>query len=317
MSKRFALTGAAGYIAPRHLRAIQDTGNELVAILDPHDSVGIIDSYFPEARFFKEPERFDRHLEKLRRKGKGSSIDWMTVCSPNYLHDAHIRMALRVGADVICEKPLVLNPWNIDAINELETETGKNVYCLLQLRNHPEVSKLREMYHSSEPERKAEISVTYIAPRGVWYLSSWKGDPERSGGLASNIGVHFFDMLLWIFGKVIDSHVYVSKATKSAGYIELERAQVHWYLSIDREDLAFTVSKDSDTYRSMTVNGEEVDLSGGFKDLHTATYRAILEGTGTRCTECRDTIQLLHDIRNAEPESLDSNGSDFIRKGMC
>lgn len=313
MRNKFALTGAAGYVAPRHMRAIKDTGNELVAVLDPHDSVGILDSYFPRARYFSEPERFDRHLEKLRRKGSESRIHWMSVCSPNYLHDAHIRMALRLGANVVCEKPVVLNPWNIDAIAELEEETGKKVFCLLQLRNHPSVKKLKDKV-SSYPDShfRDEVEITYIAPRGAWYKNSWKGNLERSGGLVSNIGVHFFDMLLWIYGKVKNTDVLLSGPGRSAGSLELEKASVKWFLSISGEDLANTGHKSLGTYRSIRVNGEEIQFSDGLKDLHTVTYCEILGDGGTRVSECRQTVQLLHDIRNSVPV----HGDEMLMKSF-
>jgi len=317
MKKRFALTGAAGYIAPRHLKAIKETGNELVAILDPHDSVGILDSFFPDARYFSEPERFDRHLEKLRRKGAPYSINWMSICSPNYLHDAHIRIALRVGANVICEKPLVLSPWNVDAIQELENETGKEVFCLLQLRHHPAILKLRDEYLNSSKKSKAEINITYIAPRGEWYLNSWKSNIEKSGGLVSNIGIHFFDILLWIYGKVINSEVHLSQIKRSSGFIELENANIRWFLSIAREDLSLTESASQGTYRSIRIDGEEIDFSSGFTDLHTVTYQNIFEGNGTRIADAKPTIHLVHGIRTTKPNILSSNKHNFLdRKGF-
>ena len=311
MNSRFALTGAAGYVAPRHMKAIKDTGNSLVAVLDPHDSVGILDSYFPGTRYFSESERFDRHLEKLKRKGDGSKIDWMSICSPNYLHDAHIRIALRVGADVICEKPLVLNPWNLDAIRDLEQETGKKVFCLLQLRHHPAIINLRRKSNSS---RKAEVCISYVAPRGAWYLNSWKANVERSGGLVSNIGVHFFDMLIWIYGKVQYSEVHLAQKRRSSGFLELEKARIRWFLSIAEEDLSLTNSESTGTFRSVTIGGEEIDFSSGFKDLHTVAYRSILEGSGATVEDSRPTIQLIHDIRNSIPKETRDNLHDFLEK---
>ncbi len=314
MTNRFAMTGAAGYVAPRHMKAIYETGNSLVAVLDPHDSVGILDSYFPRSRYFSEPERFDRHLEKLRRKGHSQKIDWMSVCSPNYLHDAHIRIALRVGADVICEKPLVLNPWNLDAIRELESETGKKVYSLLQLRHHPSILQLKKDSAMSSRKNKAEICITYIAPRGAWYLNSWKGNMERSGGLVSNIGVHFFDMLIWIYGSVLHSEVHLAERMRSSGFLELERANVRWFLSIAEDDLLLADSDVSGTYRSIAIDGKEIDFSSGFADLHTVAYRSIFAGRGTTTEEARPTIQLLHDIRNSTPDPFYRNKHEFLRK---
>ena len=311
MNRRFALTGAAGYVAPRHMKAIKDTGNSLVAVLDPHDSVGILDSYFPGTRYFSEPERFDRHLEKLKRKGDGSKIDWMSICSPNYLHDAHIRIALRVGADVICEKPLVLNPWNLDAIRDLEHETGKKVFCLLQLRHHPAIINLQRQRNSS---RKAEVCISYVAPRGAWYLNSWKANVERSGGLVSNIGVHFFDMLIWIYGKVQYSEVHLAQKRRSSGFLELEKARIRWFLSIAEEDLTLTDSASTGTFRSVTIGGEEIDFSSGFKDLHTVAYKSILEGSGATVEDSRPTIQLIHDIRNSIPKENGDNLHDFLKE---
>ena len=315
MSFRFALTGAAGYIAPKHMKAIIDTGNVLVATLDPHDSVGILDRFAPEARFFSEPERFDRYLEKLKRKGDSYRIHWMSICSPNYLHDAHIRIALRVGADAICEKPLVLNPWNLDALQELEIETGRRVFCTLQLRQHPDIINLRKREQTLDLNQKREIDLTYITPRGAWYLSSWKGNLERSGGLISNIGVHFFDMLMWIYGSAIEFEVHLSERKRTAGFLELERANVRWFLSIDSDDIAFTEGDGSGTFRSITIDGKELNFSGGFSDLHTEAYRAILEGNGTTIGDCRKSVQLVHDIRNSLIVEPSENVHKFLATG--
>ena len=301
--KRFALIGAAGYIAPRHMKAIKDTGNVLLAALDKCDSVGIIDSYFPEADFFTEFERFDRHIDKLRRKGE--KIDYVSICSPNYLHDAHIRFALRSGADAICEKPLVLNPWNLDALEEIEEESGHRVYNVLQLRVHPSIIELKEKIDEEyrTRDKKYNIDLTYITSRGKWYFISWKGDIAKSGGVATNIGIHFFDMLMWIFGSVQHSEVHYSEPLrKMAGYIELERAHVRWFLSVDYNDLPEDIKqKGQRTYRSITVDGEEIEFSGGFMDLHTVVYKDILEGGGFGIKEARPSIELVYQIRNIKP----------------
>lgn len=296
--KNFVLIGAGGYIAPRHMKAIKDTGNNLLAALDKHDSVGILDSYFPQADFFTEFERFDRHIEKLRRQG--THTDYVTVCSPNYLHDAHIRFGLRIGADVICEKPLVLNPWNVEALMEIEKETQRNVYTILQLRLHPAVIALREKIQQGPAGKKYEINLHYITSRGHWYHTSWKGDIQKSGGIATNIGVHFFDMLLWIFGDLQESVVTEHSAEKAAGRLELEKATVNWFLSIDAETLPEEAKKAGKrTYRSLKVDGEEFEFSEGFTELHTVSYEAILKGKGFRMEETLPSIRLVHQIRNS------------------
>lgn len=296
--KNFVLIGAGGYIAPRHMKAIKDTGNNLLAALDKHDSVGILDSYFPQADFFTEFERFDRHIEKLRRQG--THTDYVTVCSPNYLHDAHIRFGLRIGADVICEKPLVLNPWNVEALMEIEKETQRNVYTILQLRLHPAVIALREKIQQGPAGKKYEINLNYITSRGHWYHTSWKGDIQKSGGIATNIGVHFFDMLLWIFGDLQESVVTEHSAEKAAGRLELEKATVNWFLSIDAETLPEEAKKAGKrTYRSLKVDGEEFEFSEGFTELHTVSYEAILKGKGFRMEETLPSIRLVHQIRNS------------------
>jgi len=300
--KNFALTGAAGYIAPRHLKAIQDTGSQLVAALDKHDSVGILDSYFPDCAFFTEYERFDRHLEKLRRENEGKEIHYLSICSPNYLHDAHIRTALRVGADALCEKPLVLNPWNVEALQELEADTGQRVWTILQLRVHPALIALREKIQQEHRQDKYELQLTYLTSRGQWYLRSWKGDEEKSGGLATNIGVHFFDMLTWLFGEVERNEVHISTPTICAGYLELEKARVPWFLSIDINHIPAEVkAKGQRTYRSITLDGEDIEFSGGFTDLHTLVYQQTLAGQGFGLEEAKTAIQIVHDIRFAEP----------------
>ncbi len=301
--KNFALIGAAGYVAPRHMRAIKDTGNCLVAALDPNDSVGIIDSYFPEADFFVEFERFDRHIEKLRRQG--TPLHYVSVCSPNYLHDAHIRFGLRVGADVICEKPLVLNPWNVEALQELEREYGRKVYTILQLRHHPSLLALKAELDSNSVGEKHEVDLAYITSRGKWYYTSWKGDIKKSGGIATNIGIHFFDMLVWLFGPVQENVVQVHTHDRAAGYLELERARVRWFLSINSDTLPeAAVAAGARTFRSITVDGKEVEFSGGFTDLHTLSYQSILEGRGFGIDQAATAIQIVHDIRNQQPVGL-------------
>ena len=295
--KNFALIGAGGYIAPRHMKAVKDTGNNLIAALDKHDSVGILDSYFPEAEFFVEFERFDRHIEKLRRLG--TQTDYVAVCSPNYLHDAHIRFGLRIGANVICEKPLVLNPWNIDGLKEIEKETGKNISTILQLRLHPAIIALREKVHKNSSGKKYEIDLRYITSRGHWYHISWKGDPQKSGGIATNIGIHFFDMLIWIFGDVKINEVHQHTAETASGKLELERANVNWFLSIDANTLPGEIKQSGKrTFRSLNIDGEAFEFSEGFTELHTRSYEEILKGNGFPVEEARKSIELVHAIRN-------------------
>ncbi|HID39983.1 MAG TPA: Gfo/Idh/MocA family oxidoreductase [Calditrichaeota bacterium] len=299
--KNFALIGAAGYIAPRHMQAIKDTGNRLIAALDPFDSVGILDRYFDDVDFFTEFERFDRHVELLRRHDERKKIDFISICSPNYLHDAHIRFSLRVGANPICEKPLVLNPWNLDALEELENETGVKIYNILQLRVHQAIMDLREKIKRQTTDKKHEIDLTYITSRGKWYFYSWKGEIHKSGGVATNIGIHFFDMLMWIFGAAKHSEVYLNEPKKMGGFIELEKANVRWYLSLDKSDLPQGILvKGQPTFRSIKIDGEELEFSGGFSDLHTVVYRDILQGGGYGIAEARQSIELVHDIRHAE-----------------
>ncbi|NLI15428.1 MAG: Gfo/Idh/MocA family oxidoreductase [candidate division Zixibacteria bacterium] len=315
MSKNFAITGVAGYIAPRHLKAIKDTGNVLVAAVDPNDSVGIIDSFFDNVRFFTEFERFDRHVDKLRRQGHGQQIDYVSICSPNYLHDAHARFALRVGADVICEKPVVLNPWNIDALQELEKESGKRIYTVLQLRLLPSLMTLKEKLQSQISTTKKDIQLTYITSRGPWYLVSWKGQVERSGGLTTNIGIHFFDLLIWLFGEVQYSEVHISYPTKTGGFLELKNARVRWLLSIDKADLPEeTRNKNKTTFRSITIDGEELEFSEGFTDLHTTVYKEVLAGRGFTLDDARPSVTLAHQIRNAIPTGLNANSHPWLRK---
>ncbi|MCL4166407.1 UNVERIFIED_CONTAM: hypothetical protein GTU68_039578 [Idotea baltica] len=297
--KNFALIGAAGYIAPRHMQAIRDTGNQLVSALDPSDSVGIIDRYFPQASFFTSFERFDRHVDK-RRRGE-DKIDYFSVCSPNYLHDAHCRFGLRSDADVICEKPLVLNPWNIDALSAIENETGKKIYNILQLREHKSILALKEKIESGPKDKIYDIDLSYLTSRGAWYHVSWKGDQEKSGGIATNIGVHFFDMLTWIFGSVKKNTIHVHENEKAAGFLELERAKVRWFLSVDYNAIPdYIKAQGKTTYRSITVGGEEIEFSTGFTDLHTRCYENILKGNGHRSDAVRPAIQIVHDIRNAQ-----------------
>src|SRR5258708_26018117 len=277
--KNFALIGAAGYIAPRHMKAIKDTGNNLIAALDKNDSVGILDSYFPDADFFTEFERFDRHLEKLKRLGK--KIDFVSVCSPNYLHDAHIRFGLRIGADVICEKPVVLNPWNIDALEEIEKETGHRVFTILQLRLHPAIIALKEKIDAALPGKKHVVDLQYITSRGHWYHTSWKGDITKSGGIATNIGVHFFDMLMWVFGSVVENNVTLHTKNTASGSLELEKASINWMLSIDVNTLPESVrAAGKRTFRTLTIDGEAFEFSEGFTELHTQSYNDIILGKG-------------------------------------
>lgn len=295
----FAITGVAGYVAPRHLRAIRETGNRLVAAVDPHDSVGVLDQFFPEAAFFTEIERFDRHLEKLRRGAAGEKVDVVSVCSPNHLHDAHVRLALRVGADAICEKPLVLNPWNLDVLESLEAEYGRRVSTVLQLRVHPSLVALRDRIRASSG-RRHRVRLSYVTARGTWYRYSWKGDVQRSGGVATNIGIHFFDLLLWLFGDAVRSEVHLAEPRRVAGFLELERADVQWFLSLDRNDLPAAVPEGQTTFRSITVDGEEVEFSGGFRDLHTVVYERTLAGGGFGIADARPSIELVHRIRTAD-----------------
>ena len=299
--KKFGLIGASGFIAPRHMKAIKDTGNVLVAALDKFDSVGILDSYFPNADFFTEFERFDRHIEKLRREGGG--VDYISICTPNYLHDAHIRFGLRNHANVICEKPLVLNPWNVDALAEIEKETGSRVYSILQLRLHPAIITLREKIMNAPAEKIHQVDLKYITSRGNWYHRSWKGEEAKSGGIATNIGVHFFDMLIWIFGGVVENHVLDHTSDKAAGYLVLKQARVNWMLSINEADLPEKERKSGKrTYRSLTIDEENFEFSDGFTDLHTESYKAIMAGQGFGLDDVKAAITIVHDIRDSKPE---------------
>ena len=295
--KNFALIGVAGYIAPRHLQAIKATGNILVAALDKFDSVGILDSYFPNAEFFTEFERFDRHLDKLKRQGQ--KIDFVSICSPNYLHDSHIRFALRHGANAICEKPLVLNPWNVDALAEVEKETGKRIFTILQLRLHPSIIALRERVLKEPKGKVFDVDLTYMTSRGHWYNISWKGDITKSGGLATNIGIHFFDMLIWVFGAVRKVEMKSMSHDSAIGFLELERARVNWHLSINYENIPLEVrAAGKRTYRSMKMNGEEIEFSDGFTELHTKSYAGVLNGQGFGLAEAKPSIEIAHKIRN-------------------
>jgi UDP-N-acetyl-2-amino-2-deoxyglucuronate dehydrogenase len=297
--KNFALIGAAGYIAPRHMKAIKETNNNLVAALDKHDNVGILDSYFPQADFFTEFERFDRHLDKLKRKGQ--RIDYVSICSPNYLHDSHIRFALKHGADAICEKPLVLNPWNIDALEEMEKETGGKIFNVLQLRLHPSIVALRDKVRKANKKDPYEVNLKYITSRGNWYHISWKGDSSKSGGIATNIGIHFFDMLVWVFGPCKSVSVNEMTPEHCSGVLELENAHVNWFLSINIEHVPAEVrNAGKRTYRSLTMEGEEIEFSEGFTDLHTKTYEEILKGNGFGLADARPSIEIVHKIRNSK-----------------
>ncbi|MFZ5516803.1 MAG: Gfo/Idh/MocA family oxidoreductase [Candidatus Zhuqueibacterota bacterium] len=305
-SKNFALIGVAGYIAPRHLKAIKDTGNNLVAAMDISDSVGILDRYFDDVDFFTEFERFDRHVDMLRRKDKGREIHYVSICSPNYLHDAHMRFALRNGAHAICEKPLVLNPWNLDALEELETSYEQKIYNVLQLRVHPSIMALKEKsLQEADRKHKAHVDLTYITSRGKWYFYSWKGIIEKSGGVATNIGIHFFDMLLWIYGKVLYSEVHYQDAKKMSGFLELERANVRWFLSLDKNDLPEDYKKAGKaTFRTLSIDQEDFEFSEGFTDLHTTIYEEILAGRGFGIADARASIELAYQIRHAVPTGL-------------
>lgn len=307
----FALIGAAGFVAPRHMRAIKETGNKLRAALDPYDGVGIMDSYFPEADFFIEPERFDRHLDKLRRnsveneKSGHSKIDFVSICSPNYMHDSHIRLALRNDAHAICEKPIVLNPWNADALKVIEKETGKKVNTILQLRLHPAIADLKEKIEQGPSDKIHKLNLTYITSRGRWYYRSWKGNIEKSGGIATNIGVHFFDMLTWIFGSVRENKVHILTPDRAAGWLHLEKAEIQWFLSLNYNDIPVEIKKTGKTtYRTLVMDDHEVEFTEGFTDLHTLSYRNILDGNGFGLDDSEPAIDIVYHIRNATPAGL-------------
>jgi UDP-N-acetyl-2-amino-2-deoxyglucuronate dehydrogenase len=310
--KNFGIIGVAGYIAIRHLHAIKETGNNLLASLDKFDSVGRIDNYFPDSNFFVEFERFDRHFDKLKRSG--TKIDYVSICSPNYLHDSHIRFALRHQADAICEKPLVLNPWNVDALQEIEKETGRRINTVLQVRLHPKIMELRERIKNGPKNKIYDIDLTYITSRGKWYAISWKGDIQKSGGVATNIGIHFFDMLSWIFGDVKENIIHYSDAVKSAGFLQLENARVRWFLSLDYNDIPAKVKeKGGRTFRCITVDNEEIEFSEGFTDLHTQTYREILAGRGFGLEDARQSVEIAYTIRNATPEGLKGDYHPYLK----
>lgn len=308
----FALIGAAGYIAPRHMKAIKDTDNRIIAALDKFDSVGVLDNYFPKADFFTEFERFDRHIEKLRLKN--SPVDYVSICSPNYLHDSHIRFGLRNHAHVICEKPLVLNPWNIDSIAKAEIEFGKKVYNILQLRLHPSIIALRNKIKNGPKDKVYDVDLTYITSRGSWYYSSWKGDVQKSGGVATNIGVHFYDMLSWIFGKLKNNIVHVHEHDRAAGFLEFEMARVRWYLSINYDNIPIDVRESGkSTYRLLSVDGQAFEFSDGFTELHTQSYKNILSGSGFSLMEAKTSIEIVHDIRHQKPIGAKGEYHPFVR----
>ncbi|MDO3379574.1 Gfo/Idh/MocA family oxidoreductase [Geoalkalibacter halelectricus] len=310
VQKNFALIGAAGYIAPRHMRAIVDTGNRLVAALDKSDSVGILDSFSYDIAFFTEFERFDRHAEKLRRQGEDKRFHYVSICSPNYLHDAHIRFALRIGADAICEKPLVLNPWNLDALAELEAESGRRIFNILQLRVHPALLSLKKKIEDDQSGKRHQVDLSYITSRGNWYFHSWKGDVHKSGGVVTNIGIHFFDMLMWIFGGVESFEVHLHDERRMAGFLSLKNADVRWFLSVDHQDLPDAArAAGKSTFRSVRVDGQEVEFSEGFVDLHTVVYQEILAGRGFGIEEARPSIELVHNLRNAEVRGVQADTS--------
>lgn len=311
--QRYGLVGAGGYVAPRHMRAIKETGGDLVIALDKNDSVGVIDSYFPECHFFTEFERFDRRVDLLRRRGE--PIDWLTVCSPNYLHDAHARFGLRSGANVICEKPLALNPWNLDGLSDLEKETGKRVYTILQLRLHPNIVALKARIDSAEQTVKHDVDLAYITSRGRWYHVSWKGDVKKSGGIATNIGVHFFDMLHFLFGDLQVNQLHHDSESTAAGYLEYEKARVRWFLSVDAGTLpSNAIEQGQRTYRRVSIDGEDVEFSGGFTDLHTASYQGILAGNGFGIEDNRAAIDAVSAIRRMRPIGCAGDYHPFLDK---
>ena len=312
--RNFAIIGAAGYIAPRHMKAIKETNCDLVAVLDKNDCLGVIDSYFPDADFFLEPERFDRHLYKLRGN-PDKKIDFVSICSPNYLHDSHIRLALRNDSHAICEKPIVLNPWNIDALKQIEVETGRKIYNVLQLRYHPSIVQLKEQILKGPNDKVYDIDLTYITSRGKWYFWSWKGDESKSGGVATNIGIHFFDMLTWIFGKVKDNIVHKSNHKEAAGLLHFENARVRWFLSVDYGSLPDEIKeKGLRTYRSLTIEDEEFEFSGGFTDLHTVSYQDILNGYGWGIDDAKPSVEIAYAIRNAKAVGLTGDYHPLLRK---
>lgn len=314
--KNFAIIGVGGYIAPRHLKAIKDTGNNLLSAYDKSDSVGIMDSYFPKAAFFTEQELFDRHNTKLLEKGV--NIDYVTVCTPNYLHDAHTRYGLRLGADVICEKPVVLNPWNIDALMNIEKETGHKAFTILQLRLHESILALKKKIAEGPADKIYDVDLTYITSRGNWYYASWKGDVNKSGGIATNIGIHFYDMLSWVFGPVTKNIVHVMTHDRVAGYLEMKQARVRYFLSINAETLPENaVQGEKRTYRTIMIDGAEFEFSSGFTELHTKSYQEILAGNGFRISEAKNCIEIVHDIRYSTPVGLKGDYHPLARLPLC
>lgn len=310
--KSFGLIGAAGYIAPRHMRAIKDTGNSLKVAFDPYDGVGVMDSYFPEADYFVEFERFDRHVDKLRRRGE--ALDLISVCSPNYLHDAHVRFALRSGSDAICEKPLVLNPRNIDGLEVIEKETGHKIYTILQLRLHQAIKDLKAELENYPTDRRVDIDLAYITSRGRWYDISWKGDIAKSGGVATNIGIHLFDMLTFLFGQVQQNVVHVLEPRRAAGYLELQRARVRWFLSVNAKDLPQQVrSAGKTSFRSLKMNGREIEFSDGFTELHTDSYKEILAGRGFGLSDAYTAVDIAATIRNTNPIGIKGEYHEFLK----
>ena len=309
MPQNFAIIGVAGFIAPRHLKAIRDTNNHLVAAVDPNDSVGLLDQYSFDVRYFKEIERFDRHLEKIRHGPETEQVNYVSICSPNYLHDAHCRLALRVHANAICEKPLVINPWNLNALQEIEDEYQGKIYTVLQLRLHPRLMELHESLRSSNQTSQHDVILTYVTARGAWYHTSWKGSPEKSGGIATNIGIHLFDLLLWLFGKAGDVRIHHSDPQRMSGFLELEHARVRWFLSVDPNDLPFPATPGlRSTYRSINIDGQELEFTEGFSDLHTRVYQDTLAGNGFSIDDARPSIELVHQIRTTQV----SNTDDFL-----
>jgi UDP-N-acetyl-2-amino-2-deoxyglucuronate dehydrogenase len=310
----FAIIGVSGYIAPRHLKAIQDTHNHVIAAFDPNDSVGILDQYDLNTRFFTEYERFDRYLEKLRRSDPTNAVNYVTICSPNYLHDAHCRLAMRTGADVICEKPLVVNPWNLDALAEIEAETHRTINTVLQLRVHPKLIELHDKIAFERGNHRYDVDLTYVTARGNWYHTSWKGDVQKSGGIATNIGIHFFDLLLWLFGGMGECRMYYADHKRMSGFLELEHARVRWFLSVDAEDLPFVAQPGiKTTYRSIKVNGQEIEFSDGFTNLHTRVYERTLQGVGFRISDIRPATELAYHIRTTPVIALDDMAHPFLK----
>lgn len=314
--KNFGIIGVGGYIAPRHLKAIKDTGNNLIVALDKNDSVGIMDSYFPQCSFYTEYERFDRYVEKIKHTEQ--RLDYLSICTPNYLHDSHIRFGLRAGADVICEKPLVLNPWNIEALEKMEEETGRKVYNILQLRLHPAIIAWKKQIEEGPKDKVYDVDLTYITSRGMWYYTSWKGDSQKSGGVATNIGVHFYDMLSWIFGPIQENIVHIYEHDRAAGFLRFSKARVRYFLSINADTLpAEAVAAGKRTYRCIQMEGQEIEFSSGFTELHTESYKNILEGKGFGLEDAKQCIQIVSDIRNSTPKGLKGDYHPFARLPLC